>query len=77
MNIGFNINPTVYGKGAANFLHCKSLGRWTSAGCVTIPENYMLDLLRKSHNGEWIIIVRMLTKLQTTEFNPKFRREYP
>ena len=57
MNIGFNINPTIYGKGAAIFLHCKSLGRWTSAGCVTIPENYMLDLLKKSHNGEYIIIV--------------------
>ena len=57
MNIGFNINPTVVGKGAAIFLHCKSLGRWTSAGCVTVPENYMLDLLRKSHNGEYIIIV--------------------
>jgi 5'-nucleotidase (lipoprotein e(P4) family) len=57
MNIGFNINPTVVGKGAAIFLHCKSLGRWTTAGCVSVPENYMLDLLRKSHNGEWIIIV--------------------
>ena len=57
MNIGFNINPTIYGKGAAIFLHCKSLGRWTSAGCVTVPENYMLDLLKKSKNGEWIIIV--------------------
>lgn len=57
MNIGFNINPTIYGKGAAIFLHCKSLGRWTSSGCVTIPENYMLDLIRKSHNGEYIIIV--------------------
>ena len=57
MNIGFNINPTVVGKGAAIFLHCKSIGRWTSAGCVTVPENYMLDLLRKSHDGEYIIIV--------------------
>ncbi len=57
MNIGFNINPTIVGKGAAIFLHCKSLGRWTTAGCVSIPEDYMLDLLRKSHNGEYIIIV--------------------
>ena len=57
MNIGFNINPTVIGKGAAIFLHCKSIDRWTSAGCVTIPANDMLDLLRKSHDGEYIIIV--------------------
>lgn len=57
MNIGFNINPTVFGKGAAIFLHCKSMGNWTTSGCVSIPENYMLDLLRKSHDGEYIIIV--------------------
>ena len=57
MNIGFNINPTIVGKGAAIFLHCKSLDRWTTAGCVSLPENYMLDLLRKSHDGEYIIIV--------------------
>lgn len=57
MNIGFNINPTVVGKGSAIFLHCKSIDRWTSSGCVTVPENYMLDLLRKSHDGEYIIIV--------------------
>lgn len=57
MNIGFNINPTVYGKGAAIFLHCKSMGHWTTAGCVSVPEDVMLKLLRKSHNGEYIIIV--------------------
>ena len=57
MNIGFNINPTVFGKGAAIFLHCKSVGKWTTAGCVSLPENYMLDLLKKSHDGEYIIIV--------------------
>ncbi len=57
MNIGFNINPTVFGKGAAIFLHCKSLDRWTTSGCVSVPENIMLDLLRKSHDGEYIIIV--------------------
>lgn len=57
MSIGFNINPVVVGKGAAIFLHCKSVDRWTTSGCVSIPEDYMLDLLRKSHDGEYIIIV--------------------
>ena len=27
MNIGFNINPTIFGRGAAIFLHCKSTDR--------------------------------------------------
>ena len=57
MNIGYNINPTVYGRGAAIFLHCKSTNRWSTAGCVSVPEDVMLELLLKSHNGEYIIIV--------------------
>ena len=57
MNIGFNINPTVYGRGAAIFLHCKSTDRWWTAGCVSVPEEVMLQLLLKSHDGEYIIIV--------------------
>lgn len=57
MHIGHNTNPTTYGKGAAIFIHCKSIGRWTTSGCISVPEDYMLDLLRKSHDGEYIIIV--------------------
>lgn len=57
MNIGYNINPTVYGKGAAIFLHCKSTDRWYTSGCVSVPENIMLDLLLKCHNGVYIVIV--------------------
>lgn len=57
MNIGFNINPTVYGRGAAIFLHCKSYDRWWTSGCVSVPEQVMLELLQKSRDGEYIIIV--------------------
>ena len=57
MNIGFNINPTVFGRGAAIFLHCKSTDRWWTAGCVSVPEDVMLKLLQKSKDGEYIIIV--------------------
>ena len=57
MNIGFNTNPAVFDKGSAIFLTCKTLGRWTTSGGIVIPENYMLDLLRNSHDGEYIIIV--------------------
>ena len=57
MNFGFNLNPTELGRGAAIFLHCNSTYKdWTS-GCVSVPENVMLELLLKSHDGEWIIIV--------------------
>lgn len=57
MNFGFNINPVVVGRGAAIFLHCNSTHKdWTS-GCVSVPENVMLELLLKSHDGEYIIIV--------------------
>ena len=57
MNIGFNINPAVYGRGAAIFLHCKSYDRWWTSGCVSVPEDVMLKLLQKSRDGEYIIIV--------------------
>lgn len=57
MNIGFNINPTVYGKGAAIFLHCKSYDRWWTAGCVSLVESDMVEVLRLSHSGEYMIIV--------------------
>ena len=63
MHIGHNINPTIYGKGAAIFIHCKSIGRWTTSGCISVPENYMLELLRKSHNGEYIIIVPTIDEI--------------
>ena len=57
MNTGFNINPTIPGKGSGIFVHCKTYGTWKSAGCVTLPEKIMIELLKKSHDGEFIIIV--------------------
>ena len=57
MNIGYNINPVRYGRGAAIFLHCKSYDRWWTSGCVSVEEDIMLDLLLKSHDGEYMIIV--------------------
>ena len=58
MAIGFNRNPTVYKKGAAIFLHCKSYDHWSTAGCVGVEEAVMKDLLKRSHNGVYIVIVR-------------------
>ncbi len=57
MNFAFNLNPTVIGRGAAIFLHCNSTYKDWTAGCVSVPENIMLELLLKSHDGAWIMIV--------------------
>lgn len=64
MNIGFNVAPPIYGKGSAIFLHCKSYDRWTTSGCVSIPESVMIDVLLMSHDGEYIIIVPDLNYLR-------------
>lgn len=57
MAIGFNINPTVYKRGSAIFLHCKNPSDWGSAGCVSVTEENMLALLNKCHDGCYIMIV--------------------
>ena len=58
MAIGFNRNPTVYKKGSAIFLHCKSYDHWSNAGCVSVEESVMKRLLVMSRNGVYMIIVR-------------------
>lgn len=58
MAIGFNRNPTVYKKGSAIFLHCKSNDHWSTAGCVSVEEQIMKKLLLLSRNNVYIIIVR-------------------
>jgi len=57
MNIGFNVNPAVVGRGSAVFLHCKGLGRWTTAAGICVREEDMIKLLRKTKDGAYIIIV--------------------
>ena len=57
MAIGFNRNPTVYKKGSAIFLHCKSYDHWYTAGCVSVEESVMKKLLLLSRNGVYMIIV--------------------
>ena len=58
MAIGFNRDPTVYGKGSAIFLHCKSNDHWYTAGCVSVEESVMKKLLLMSRNGVYMIIVK-------------------
>ena len=58
MAIGFNRDPVVYKKGSAIFLHCKSYNHWSTAGCVSVEEPVMKQLLQLCHNGVYILIVR-------------------
>ena len=57
MAIGFNMNPTVYERGSAIFLHCKSNTSWNTSGCVSLTEENMVWLLKKLKNGAYMIIV--------------------
>lgn len=57
MAIGFNIDPAVYGRGSAIFLHCKSYDRWHTAGCVSVKNSVMKKLLKYCGDGTYIIIV--------------------
>ena len=57
MDIGFNQNPVVYGKGAAIFLHCKSYDRWWTSGCLSLVEEDMVKVLQLSRDGLYFIIV--------------------
>ena len=58
MAIGFNVNPAVYGKGSAIFVHCKSTDHWYTGGCISLENDMMVSLLQKCKNGTYIIIVR-------------------
>ena len=57
MAIGFNIDPVVYEKGCAIFLHVKNPEQWGTAGCLSSTEDAMLKILQAGINGAYIIIV--------------------
>lgn len=57
VNIGFNLEDVVYSRGCAIFLHCKSVGSWNTAGCVSLREEDMLALLAYLRDGAYMIIV--------------------
>ena len=57
VNIGFNLEDIVYSRGCAIFLHVKSRNSWDTAGCVSLSEEDMLNLLRMLRDGAYMIIV--------------------
>ncbi len=54
LTIGYNMHPVIKGAGSAIFLHC-STGRPT-AGCVSVPEDMMVKLLRFSDDNTAMLI---------------------
>ena len=56
MWIGYNVNPTVYGKGSAIFLHLKG-NSWSTSGCVSVTESVMKNILKRAKNGTYMVIV--------------------
>ena len=56
MWIGYNVSPTVYGKGSAIFLHCRG-SSWKTSGCISVTEGMMKKILKQAKNGTYIIIV--------------------
>lgn len=59
--INYNTSPVVPGAGSAIFLHC-STGRPT-AGCVAVPEEYMVNFLRFINDNTKIVIAGSLADL--------------
>lgn len=57
MAVGFNMDPAVYGRGSAIFLHCKSNNTWSTAGCVSVKEKDMLYMMKNLKDGAYILIV--------------------
>ena len=55
--INFNVNPAVPGRGAAIFLHCTSDTAKSSAGCVAIPEDKMIESLILMAEGNSYIVI--------------------
>ncbi len=58
MAVGYNVDPIVYNKGSAIFVHCKSEDRWYTGGCVSLRTNVMMKLLRFCKDGTYIIMVK-------------------
>ncbi len=54
--INYNVEPAVPNKGSAIFLHIPSPGSTSSAGCVVIPEEYMIKALEMMRGNTVIAI---------------------
>ncbi len=60
--INYNI-PAVPRKGSAIFLHCTRPNGTRTAGCVAIPESFMINALSMIYEDTYIVIVRSFDDL--------------
>jgi len=58
VEIRYNTDPVVAGKGSAIFLHCTRENSYSTAGCVAIPETYMEKVLTLLTDRSCIVISR-------------------
>ena len=54
--VGYNVNPTVYGKGSAIFIHLKG-NSWQSSGCVTVTETVLKRIMKLAKNSTYVMFV--------------------
>ncbi len=59
--INYNMDPIIKGKGSAIFLHCSTGG--PTAGCVSVPEDKMIELLRFIDRDTKIVIAQSVKDL--------------
>ena len=54
--IGYNTKAPEWGRGSAIFLHCKGAKKWNTAGCVSLPEGRIRQLMERLRPGAAIKI---------------------
>lgn len=64
MNIEYNTDPAVPGRGFAIFLHCTKDGMVQTAGCVAIPPADMVTCLEMATENTYIVILQDIEDLE-------------
>ncbi len=67
MNIEFNTDPAVPGRGFAIFLHCTKADMVQTAGCVAIPAEDMIQCLEMATENTSIVILQNISDLENIE----------
>ena len=67
LGVGYNIAPVEPGKGSAIFIRCKDYESWNTAGSISLPEDMMLELVKKVHNGAYVIISPTINDIPNIE----------
>lgn len=67
INVGFNCDPAIPGVGFAIFLHCTRDGMTNTAGCIAIPEEYMVKCIEMATENTYIVILKDVADLENAE----------